>query len=177
MDATNENNTIPGNQAQPVSEDLKKKDVEENKDIAAFSYLWVMSVIVYLTRKNSPFIKFHSKQAIVLFIISIVLWFIPVVGNLLELFVLAGMVIGFLSAAQGQWKEVPVIGPLARGESSLRGAWKDFLGICIRLMHAVRGIFKSHRTKPTAAQPASPKAADSSVIHESSSIPESTDDL
>ena len=91
-------------------------DVQENKDLAAFSYLWVMSVFVYLAKKDSAFVRFHALQGMTLFALSIVVWFVPLLGRLLELIILALAVIGFIGAVQGQWKELPVIGSLAHGK-------------------------------------------------------------
>jgi uncharacterized membrane protein len=101
----------------PSGNDADKKDIEENKDIAAFSYLWIMSVIVYFARgKRSPFIAYHSKQAIVIFILSLIFAFVPVISRLLELFILGLMVWGFMNAVQGKRKDIPIIGPLSRRE-------------------------------------------------------------
>jgi uncharacterized membrane protein len=86
----------------------------QEKDVAAFSYLLIMSVVVYFLRRRSPFIRFHSKQAMVLFFIAIAFWPVPYVGKLLEILILAGIVYGFTTAARGQWAEVPVVGPIAR---------------------------------------------------------------
>src|SRR3989338_8508630 len=101
-----------------------ERDIEENKDIAAFSYLWIMSVVVYFLKKDSPFIRFHSKQAMILFGLSVVIWLIPIsiIARPLELVILAGMVIGFLNAAQGKKKDVPIVGPLSRREITARQA-------------------------------------------------------
>ena len=106
----------------------KNEDVELNKDLAALSYIYIMSVVIYLLRgKESAFIRFHSKQAMVLFLIAIITWFIPFIGPLLELVVLLGVAVGFVHAAQGQWKDVPIAGPLSRGEMGVRDAWKEII--------------------------------------------------
>jgi uncharacterized membrane protein len=101
------------------------QDVQDNKDIAAFGYLWVMSVIIFFIKGKSPFVRYHSKQAMLLFVLTIPLWFIPFVGRILVLAVLCLMALGFINAAQGQWKDVPVFGPLSRGEITLRQAWRQ----------------------------------------------------
>jgi uncharacterized membrane protein len=128
-----------------------QQDVEKNKDLAAFSYVWVMSVFIFIMKKDSPFIRFHAQQAMVLFALSVVVWFIPVVGQLLELLVLAGMVLGFLSAAQGQWRDVPLIGPLSRRELGFRGALREATAQAVKLLHAIRDLFR--RKKSAAAGP------------------------
>ncbi len=133
--------------------DSDAADIEQNKDIAAFSYLWIMSVIVYFLRKKSPFVRFHAKQAMVLFVLSVIVWFIPFINRLLELLVLCLMVFGFINAAQGQKKDVPIIGPLSRGEISIRDAWKQIVDV---VGGAVKSFKSSHPSStPPPSQPAS----------------------
>lgn len=127
--------------------DADKRDIEQNKDIAAFSYLWVMSIIVYFLRRNSPFVRFHAAQGIVLFILSILVLFVPVINRILQLFVLGLMVYGFINAAQGLRKDVPIIGPLSRREIGLRQAWRMLVDGIATLITRLKGKNK---------QPASP---------------------
>ncbi len=98
-----------------ANESEEAKDIRLNKDVAAFSYIWIMSFIVYAARKNSPFAQYHSKQGMVLCAMSFV-WIIPWIGHFLTLIVVAGMVLGFIHAAHGHRLDVPLIGPLSRGE-------------------------------------------------------------
>ena len=100
----------------PVVPEKPLDDVEENKDMAALSYAWILSLVVFFTRRQSPFVRFHAKQGIILFILSIIFWMIPFIGKMLELIVLAFCAFGFIAAAQGQWKELPFIGAMARGD-------------------------------------------------------------
>lgn len=104
------------------------KDVEENKDLAALSYFWILSVIVYFIKKDSPFIRFHARQAIALFVLSIVFWFVPFVAKFLELLILGFAALGFIRAAQGEWKELPLIGPMSRFDvAGLRSHWRSVI--------------------------------------------------
>lgn len=89
------------------------KDVEENKVLAAISYLWIISLIILLVKKESPFAKFHAKQGLILWILSIVFWIIPVVGWILNLVVFVFIIIGFIQAISGKWWKVPGVGQLA----------------------------------------------------------------
>jgi len=126
-------------------------DVEANKDLAAFSYLYVMSVIVYLLKgKESAFIRHHSKQAMLLFLLAFIAWFIPFLGTLLELIILVGVVVGFLHAAQGQWKDVWLVGPLSRGEMKVRDAWKE---IVLFVSSLAKGLSSSSSSRGTPAEP------------------------
>lgn len=108
-------------------------DIEQNRDMAALSYAWILSVFVYVSRKDSTFVRFHSKQAMVLFAFSIIFWLIPVIGRFLELIVLGYCVVGFLAAVQGQWKELVIVGQIAKGD--WRGALSAFLGIFRSVLH------------------------------------------
>lgn len=116
-------------------------DIEQNRDMAALSYAWILSVFVYVSRKDSAFVRFHSKQAMVLFAFSVLFWLVPVVGRFLELIVLGYCVVGFLAAVQGQWKELVIIGQIARGD--WRAALTAFLGLFRQLLH-----FVPRRKKP-----------------------------
>ena len=134
---------------QPVSE---AQDIENNKDIAALSYIWILSVFVYFVKKDSSFVRFHARQAIVLFILSIPIWFIPVIGRFLELVILALAVFGFLAAAQGQRKELPLVGPLARRDkSALRSDWKHIADASVKGWQEASHVMKKE-TADTAKQ-------------------------
>ena len=126
----------------------EQADIERNKDVAAMSYLWILSVVVHYARRDSPFIAYHARQGIWLFVISIPVWLIPQVGHYLEFFVLAGMIIGFLNAAQGQRREVPIIGKLASGALTLRDIWKSVVHAIVRAAGVFRRGVMGPRKEP-----------------------------
>lgn len=133
-------------------------DVRDNKDIAAFSYLWIMSVIVFFLRGKSPFVRYHSKQAMLLFFISLPVWFIPLgIGRILELVILGCMVLGFMHAAQGEWKDIPLIGPLSRREMTVREAWRIIVANAAAF---ARSISKMAKAKPASRPAQESKPAD-----------------
>jgi fumarate reductase subunit D len=101
------------NQSTPTSKVSSKNDVESNKLFAALSYLWILSAIFLLFKKDSPFIQFHAKQGLVLFIASMVLHFIPIFGWLLQIVVFAFVVTGIVTAFQGKWFKLPLVSSLA----------------------------------------------------------------
>jgi uncharacterized membrane protein len=128
-------NTTPQTPTPAVSD----PDIQENKDIAALSYVWILSVFVYLYRRQSAFVRHHARQGIVLFILSILFWMIPVAGRFLDLIVLALMVMGFLNAAQGRYAPLPLIYALSHGDiGMLRQSWKGVVDAIVRLWHRVR---------------------------------------
>lgn len=85
----------------------------DSKLFAALSYLWLLSVVMLVLKKDDEFVKFHAKQGTVIFVASIILWFIPIIGWLMQIAVLIGVVIGFLKAYSGEKYKMPVIGDLA----------------------------------------------------------------
>lgn len=94
-----------------------KKDVEENKVIAALSYLWILCLVPLFLKRNSEFAQAHAKQGLVLFIIEIVgslVFWIPLIGWLLWLIVVVIAILGFARALQGEYWHMPVIGDLAK---------------------------------------------------------------
>jgi len=146
--------------SQPISS-APDRDIEENKDIAALGYVWVLSVFVFFYRRNSPFVRHHGRQGIVLFVLSLIFWAIPVVGRFLELPVLALMIMGFLNAAQGRYSPLPLIYALSHGDvRMLRQSWKVVVDAIVRLWRKLRlkhpsaGIKVSVQATPT--DPVSP---------------------
>lgn len=132
-------------------------DVEQHKDLAAVSYVWVLSVVFYFLYRKSPFVRFHSKQGIVLFILSVMVWPIPVLGRLLELVILALAVLGFLGAAQGQWKELPLISALARRDkAAIRKQLREVTDASVRGAEKLQNVIKE-QSPANAASPQPPQ--------------------
>ena len=139
------------------SETLAKKqqlrDIEENRDVAAIAYLWILSVVVLYRYKHSPFVQLHARQGMWLFMVSIPIWLVPRVGHYLEFFVLAAMIIGFLNAAQGQYHDLPIIGALARGTLTLRDLWRVCLDGIVHSVHVMKkGVMGPERKIPPQGQ-------------------------
>lgn len=135
------------------------KDVADNKDLAALSYVWILSVVVLFAKRGSPFVQFHARQGAVLFALSLVVWAMPFIGKLAEVLILALCIMGFLHAAQGEWRDVPVIGPLSRGSfHDVRASWKDVVAAVTSLWARVRSSAKaSDPTSSAAGTAASPE--------------------
>lgn len=88
-------------------------DVQKNKALAAISYIFIVSLIILLVKKDSPFAQFHAKQGFVLFIAFLICGFIPRIGGVLNVVVLVIAIIGIVSAAQGKWYKMPLVSQLA----------------------------------------------------------------
>ena len=91
----------------------------EKKVWAAAGYLWVLSLVVLAARKDNEFVRFHASQGVLLFVISVILWFIPVLGWLLNIVVAVAAIVGIIKALQGEKWELPVVGSWAK----LLGNW------------------------------------------------------
>lgn len=94
-----------------------KKDVEENKLIAALSYVGILFLIPLLAKRESKFSQEHAKQGLILFIVwivgSFVFWF-PLIGWLLFIVVFIVDLIAFIKCLSGEFWEIPVLGPLRK---------------------------------------------------------------
>ncbi|MCA9364745.1 MAG: hypothetical protein KC736_02530 [Candidatus Moranbacteria bacterium] len=92
------------------------KDVEENKVIAALSYLGLLVLVPLLAKRDSPFVQFHARQGLVLLIVFMgsmfVVW-VPVIGQLLWLALVVVNVIALVKTLMGQSWKLPFIGDLA----------------------------------------------------------------
>ena len=89
----------------------------QSKTVAIVSYItpigWIIALIMNQSKKTDLG-SFHIRQALLLFIVWFVLSFVPVVGWLLNIVILVFIIMGLVYAAQGQKKEVPVLGSLAQ---------------------------------------------------------------
>lgn len=90
-----------------------RNDVEENRVLAAVSYLWIVSIIALILKKDSKFVVWHAKQGLILFIASIIFSFIPFVGWIANLLILVAVIVGLVKALDRQWYKVPLIGDIA----------------------------------------------------------------
>ena len=94
---------------------------QKNTGMAILAYLGILIIIPFLTEAHKdPFVKFHLKQGLVLIIVWIILSAIHVVplgflvGWILWLLAVILSIIGIVNAAQGQEKELPLIGGFAK---------------------------------------------------------------
>jgi len=93
------------------------RDVDENKVLAAVSYVWILCLVPLFLKRNSKFVQHHAKQGLVLFIIEIIGWlifWIPLIGWLLFVYVIIMAVMGIMNSMQGRMWEMPILGKYAR---------------------------------------------------------------
>lgn len=84
----------------------------DTRVLAALSYISILSVVMYVLKKEDEYIKFHARQGMVLFVASFI-WVIPVFGWIIGLGVFVLMVIGALKAYMGERFRIPVVSDLA----------------------------------------------------------------
>lgn len=87
---------------------------QEKKIWAAVGYLWILSLVALAARKDNEFVRFHASQGALLFVISVVFLFIPVIGWLLNILVGVVAIVGIIKALQGEKWELPIIGGWAK---------------------------------------------------------------
>ncbi|MDD6237126.1 MAG: DUF4870 domain-containing protein [Clostridiales bacterium] len=104
---------------------------QQNTVMGVLSYISILCLIPLLTEKNDPFVQYHAKQGLNLFIIEVVVGiiggvltgifnFIPFVGGILSgvigfvtgvlslcFFVLS--ILGIVNVCNGEMKPLPVI--------------------------------------------------------------------
>ncbi|MFH1620618.1 MAG: DUF4870 domain-containing protein [Patescibacteria group bacterium] len=108
----------PSTEAPKVVPVFDKKDIDDNKVIAAIGYIGILCLIPLLAKKDSKFAQEHGRQAFVLFIGEIVVWvlgMLPVIGWFLigplgSLLLLVVSIIAIIKTLQGEFWEIPVIG-------------------------------------------------------------------
>ncbi|MFH0853423.1 MAG: hypothetical protein V1853_03385 [bacterium] len=95
-----------------MSDQPETKKGGDDNVMAAVSYIWVVSLIMLLTKKDSKFVTFHARQGFVLFVASIIFSVIAVLvwANLIVAFL---SIIGIIKAYQGEWWKMPLVSNIA----------------------------------------------------------------
>lgn len=104
------------NPQQAGSQQNKKR----NTGMAVVAYI-VFFIPLLTEAKNDPFVKYHVKQGLVLFICSVAVWLIasviPIIGILiapiLNIAILVLLIVGIINAVNGAEKPLPLVGSLA----------------------------------------------------------------
>lgn len=85
----------------------------EERTIAALSYVWILFIIPLLLKKNSQFSQFHAKQGLVLFLFSLVSWF-PFFGQIIALIIIIVSVVAIIKTLNGEKWEIPYVYDLSK---------------------------------------------------------------
>jgi uncharacterized membrane protein len=92
-------------------------NLDESRLYAAMSYLMILVLVPWLTKRGDSFVNWHVRQglvvlaAMVIALITAAWW--SAVGSLLFLLLLIGDVIALVMALQGRKWKIPGIGTLA----------------------------------------------------------------
>lgn len=103
------------------------QDINDNKGMSVLAYIGFLFLVPLLACPNSKFARYHTNQGLVLFLLELAIGvvtsifaFIPVIGPIIGglisavggIFTLVLMILGIINAAQGQAKELPLIGKI-----------------------------------------------------------------
>jgi uncharacterized membrane protein len=83
------------------------------KVVAIISYItllgWIVAIILH-NNNRSALGAYHLRQSLGLMLTIAVLWFIPIIGWLLNVVLFIFMIIGLIYASQEEQKPVPLVG-------------------------------------------------------------------
>ena len=100
-------------------------EIKQNTTMAVIAYILFFIPLLTGDAKKDEFVKFHTKQGLVLFIISIIVntiqmfmpyslyWSFGWIFNLVNLAIFILFIIGISNALKGKKEQLPVIGKLA----------------------------------------------------------------
>lgn len=115
------------NELQEKAEKTTSTGLDENLAAALAYPLGVITGLLFLVlEKDNRFVKFHAIQSIfvslALFILSMVVGAIPVIGWIISIFstpiIIIFLVILAFKAYKGEWVKVPVVGEIAEKQVS-----------------------------------------------------------
>ena len=83
------------------------------KLVGVLSYItiigWIVAIVLH-SNNRSTFGAFHLRQSLGLFITGLIIGWIPVIGWLVWIVVLAFLIVGLIYAIQEEMKTVPFVG-------------------------------------------------------------------
>lgn len=84
----------------------------DDKLFGAISYLWFLSILIFVLKRDSEFVQFHAKQGSVLFVLMVIAWMIPVFGIFANIAFFILMISGLLQAYMGNRWRMPLVGTI-----------------------------------------------------------------
>jgi len=91
------------------------KDIENNRVIAALSYIFILCLVPLLLKKNSDFTQFHARQGLTITVAWFVSWVIGIIpifiifSFLINIILLVVSVLGVIKTLNGETWEIPFI--------------------------------------------------------------------
>lgn len=128
-----QNNSYGYNDPNDHTAQFHPNDIVANKSMAILSYFGVLVLIPIFAVKNSPYVRFHANQGLVLFIASVAVSVLSYIGEIFNLIggitlilgvaltsvsSIAGILVfvftimGIVNAATNRAKELPIIGKI-----------------------------------------------------------------
>lgn len=107
-------------------DEKEKSSTGLDENVAAFlCYLFgfITGIVFLVVERKSSFVKFHAMQSTItflgLFVISLILGWIPVIGVLILIASLILWLLLMIKALQGIRYSLPIVGKIAGGKSNL----------------------------------------------------------
>ena|SRR3990172_2385354 len=107
-----------------VAKEKSSTGLEENV-AGFFCYLlgFVSGIVFLVVEKESSFVKFHARQStvtfLVLFVISLIFGWIPVIGFLVLISILILWLFLMVKALQGERYMLPIVGKIVEEKTKL----------------------------------------------------------
>lgn len=111
----------------PVEFTFTEEEIAEGKGVAWLSYLGILILVPWLTKKENAFVKPHVRQGLMVIIIFIALgilcslgpipvlgWICLIIGGLGWLANLVCLIISIVNAFQGKFWKMPLVGDWAQ---------------------------------------------------------------
>ena len=102
----------------PENDGFDLTGLDEKRLFASLSYLFILVLVPLFFTQKDPFVQFHARQGLMLFlgliIAGIAAYWLPALGNILFVLLLIVDVIALLQALLGRWWKIPLIGDLAQ---------------------------------------------------------------
>lgn len=104
-----------------MSEESKKEISQKDRRLyGILAYLGILIIVPFLTAKDDPFVKFHLRQGLLVFIVWMLLFSVPIlpsflypVNGLISILLIIMVVLGIKNVLDEKEEELPLIGHLA----------------------------------------------------------------
>jgi len=116
MEENQTNNLNNPNKPMPNTDNSGGKKVENNTAMGIIAYI-LFFVPLLTDAKNDPFVKYHVKQGLMVFLIALVAFIISpmiyLVAWVINLFVLVMVILGIINVVNDKKEPLPLIGQYA----------------------------------------------------------------
>ena len=99
---------------------VSSKEIEDNKLLAAISYLGFLCLVPLFLKKSSPYVQFHAKQGLVFLIAEVIASFVNIIPffgimvfGIVSLLFLIISLVAFVKTFNGESWEIPFVSDYA----------------------------------------------------------------